>query len=99
MHLLILRLAADMDINSRLVFFLHDIDMAAVSMTHCHTVQPQIIRALLLKSVGINHLKHVLSHLIKLYILCLLIIQPHRAHLLFVSCTRRNPVPDQTASA
>ena len=95
MHLLVLRLAADMDINARLIFFFHDIDMAAVAVAHCHSIQPQIICTLLFKPIGVDHLQHIPGDLIQIDLL----IGLHRVHLLFVSCTHRNPVPVRTVLA
>ena len=39
MHLLVLCLAADMNVNARLVFLLYDMDMTAVAVADCHAVQ------------------------------------------------------------
>ena len=108
-HLLVFRLAADMDIDPRLVFFSYDPDMAAVPVAHGHAIQPQVVGALLVEPVGVDHIQHCLCDLVKVHfplaflrrflrdlLHCffrkrLLIL--HRAHLPFVSCTRRNPVP------
>ena len=43
-HLLVFRLAADMDIDPRLVFFSYDPDMAAVPVAHGHAIQTQVCR-------------------------------------------------------
>ena len=55
-YLLRLRLSADMDVDPRLVFLLHDPDMPAVPMAYGHSVETQVVRALLLKSTGIDHI-------------------------------------------
>ena len=94
-HLLVFCLTADMDIDSRLILFLHNMDMAAVAVADGHAVQPQVVCAFLFKPVGVDHFQHIFCHFVELR--CLITL--HRAHLPFVSCTRRNPVPRRTVSA
>ena len=100
MHLLVLCLAADMDIDSGLILFLHYINMTAVAMAHCHSVQSEVICPFLLKTIGIDNLQNILRHFIQLDLIRLFhLIRLHRVHLPFVFCTRRNPAPDRKVSA
>ena len=108
-HLLVFRLAADMDIDPRLVFLRYDPDMAAVPVAHGHAVQPQVVSAFLVKPVGVDHIQHRFRDLVKVYfplaflrrflrdlLHCFFrkrLLILHRAHLPFASCIRRNPSP------
>ena len=89
MYLFVLRFSADMDVDPRLILFLYDLDMPTVSMTDCHAVQPQIISALLFKSIGVDHIQHIIRH----------IIQLHKDRPLSAVCIHSFPLPYQKAAA